>query len=150
MKKIIALSTILFFTLASYAQIKDPVVWTYSAEKKGDKTYDIKFVAKFSSPWHLYSQSTPAGGPVPTSITFKTNPLLTKNGSIKEIGKMMKYHDQNFGVDVKYYSDQVVFVQTVTLKSNVKTNIAGTVEFMVCDDHQCLPPKKVPFDIKIQ
>lgn len=150
MKKLFALSTILFFTLASYAQIKDPVVWTYSAEKKADKTYDIKIVAKFANPWHLYSQSTPAGGPVPTSITFKTNPLISKDGSVKEVGNMKKYKDPNFGVDVKYYSDQVVFVQTVKLKSNVKTNITGTIEFMVCDDHQCLPPKKVPFDIKIQ
>lgn len=150
MKKLILFSTVLFFAIASYAQIKDPVVWTYSAEKKGDKTYDLKFVAKFPNPWHLYSQSTPAGGPVPTNITFKTNPLVTRDGSIKEIGKLKKYHDPNFGVDVKYYSDQVVFVQTVKLKSNVKTNVSGTVEFMVCDDSQCLPPKKVPFNIQIQ
>ena len=150
MKKLFAFSFVLFFTVSSYAQIKDPVIWTYSAEKKGEKTYDIKIVAKFANPWHLYSQSTPAGGPVPTSISFKTNPLVTTDGDIKEIGKLKKYHDTNFGVDVKYYSDQVIFVQTVKLKSNVKTNISGTVEFMVCDDHQCLPPKKVPFDIKIQ
>ncbi len=140
----------LFFAMPSFAQVKDPVKWTFTAEKKGDKVYDVKFIAKFPNPWHLYSQSTPAGGPIPTNIVFKKNPLVTTSGAVKEVGKMKKYHDPNFGVDVKYYSDQVVFVQTVNLKTNVKTNVTGTIEFMVCDDSQCLPPKKVPFDIKLQ
>jgi len=35
----------------------------------------------------------------------------------------------------------------VKLKANVKTNLSGKVEFMVCDEKQCLPPSDV--DIKV-
>ena len=58
--------------------------------------------------------------------------------------------DNVFGIDVKYFNDRVEFIQTVKLKGNVKTNIGGTVEYMVCDDSQCLPPTKKTFDIKLQ
>jgi thiol:disulfide interchange protein DsbD len=43
----------------------------------------------------------------------------------------------------------VDFVQTVQVKSAVKTNFAGTVEFMVCNDHECLPPTDVPFTVSL-
>jgi thiol:disulfide interchange protein DsbD len=41
----------------------------------------------------------------------------------------------------------VDFVQQIKLKGNAKTNLAGKVEFMVCNDKQCLPPAEV--DIKV-
>jgi len=59
-------------------------------------------------------------------------------------------HDQYFNVDVKYFNNKVDFVQTVTLKADAKTSVSGTVEYMVCNDEECLPPKKVPFDLKLQ
>jgi thiol:disulfide interchange protein DsbD len=74
-------------------------------------------------------------------------------GKAKEIGKLEKTLDKNFsakGVEVLFFGDQVQFVQNITLKGAVKTNISGSVEYMVCDDSQCLPPTKKSFDIKIQ
>ncbi|TSA66050.1 MAG: hypothetical protein D4R41_00075, partial [Sediminibacterium sp.] len=51
--------------------------------------------------------------------------------------------------NVLYYADQVQFVQTITVKGNIKTNISGSVNYMVCDDSQCLPPTTKSFDIKL-
>ncbi len=140
----------ILFTAGAMAQIQDPVQWTYSARKKADKVYELVITAKMARPWHVYSQFTPEGGPVPTKLSFKNNPLATLDGKVKELGKLKVEHDQSFGVDVKSFYDQVEFVQTVKLKGNVKTNISGTVEYMVCDDHQCLPPTTKSFDIKLQ
>ncbi|HTN39419.1 MAG TPA: protein-disulfide reductase DsbD domain-containing protein, partial [Arachidicoccus sp.] len=67
-----------------------------------------------------------------------------------EKGKLQTTHDKNFGVDVKYYSNKVVFTQLVKVKGNVKTNLTGKVNFMVCDDHECLPPSNAPFSVKLQ
>jgi len=150
MKRIILLLSLFFITVAGIAQLKDPVQWNFIAAKKSDKVYDVTFTAAITKPWHIYSQTTPAGGPVPTKIVFKTNPLITVSGKAKENGSLKNVHDQYFGVDVKYFDNKVEFVQTVNLKSNVKTNIAGTIEYMVCNDEECLPPKKVPFDLKLQ
>ncbi|MES2003194.1 MAG: protein-disulfide reductase DsbD domain-containing protein [Bacteroidota bacterium] len=133
-----------------FAQKQNPVSWSYEAKKKSADTYEIVLTANVESPWHIYSQNTGKGGPIPTSITFKPNPLVTKNGVVKEMGKLEKTFDKNFNTNVLYYSDKVEFVQTVKVKGGLKTNISGTVEYMVCDESQCLPPVKKSFDLKLQ
>jgi len=150
MKKIYLLLTLFCITATAFSQIKDPVQWSYTAAKKSDKLYELTFTATIEKPWHIYSQTTPKGGPVPTKFVYKTNPLVTVTGIPKEAGSLKSVHDEYFDVDVKYYDNKVVFTHTINLKNPVKTNISGTVEYMVCNDSQCLPPKKVPFDLKLQ
>ncbi len=134
----------------AFGQLENPVQWTFAATKKADKAYEVVITATLAKPWHIYSQTTPDGGPAPTKIVFKANPLFVKDGAVKETGSLQTIHDQNFGVDVKYYSDKVVFTQLVKLKAGVKTHATGDVEYMVCNDSKCLPPKKLPFDILLQ
>jgi cytochrome c biogenesis DsbD-like protein len=86
---------------------------------------------------------------LPTSITYVKNPLIVVVGTTKEEGKLEKKHEDVFDLDVKYYNNQVSFVQTVKLVKNVKTNISGEIRFMVCTDRQCLPPTEVPFSINL-
>ena len=150
MKRILASFIVMFIVNAAHAQLQDPVKWNYSAKKKSDKEYLVTIDAILTSAWHIYSINTPANGPVPTSINFKKNPLVIVDGDVKEDGKLKTDHDAVFGVDVKYYSDKVEYTQTVKLKSAVKTNLSGTIKYMVCNDKMCLPPKTIPFDIQLQ
>lgn len=150
MKRILILGVLSFISAAIFAQIQNPVTWTYSADKKSEKVYQITITATLPRPWHIYSQTTPKGGPIPTRITFNKNPLLVLSGQAKEVGSLKVDHDPNFGIDVKYFYDKVEFVQLVTLKAALKTNLSGSIEYMVCNDSQCLPPTRKSFDIKIQ
>src|SRR5207302_11289051 len=102
----------------------------FSAKKITDKTYEIHLTATIEPGWHVYSQTTPEGGPVKTTIDFTKNPLVTFQADLKEIGKMDEHFEELFGVQVKQFSDKIDFVQKVVLKVNVKTSINGTVEFM--------------------
>lgn len=131
------------------AQIKDPVSWTFEAKKKSADTYEVVLSATIQGKWHIYSQKTGKGGPIPTKVSFKANPLLSMSGEVKEIGKIEKVYDEIFQTDVLYLSNKVQYVQTVKLKGKAKTNITGTIDYMVCDDSQCLPPSKKTFDIKL-
>ena len=140
---------VLGLALALNAQPQSPVNWTATAAKSADGIYAITLTASVPAPWHIYSQSTPDGGPVPTSISFNKNPLITIAGKAKEKGDLKTTHDKNFGVDVKYYSGKVQFVQLVRVKAGVKTNITGTVNFMVCNDQECLPPSSWDFSVKL-
>ncbi len=149
MKKIIVVLLSFMFVCNAFSQTKNPVSFTYEAVKKNATTYEIVITANLEKPWHLYSQNTDAGGPVPTKITFKPNPLLKLKGKPAEKGKLVKEKDKNFGVNVMYYGNKVQFVQTVTIKANTKTSISGTIDYMVCDDEKCLPPKKVSFEVKL-
>lgn len=132
------------------AQVKNPVKWTYSAQKLSTGKYELHMTAIVEKGWHIYSQNTPDGGPVPTAFAFTKNPLVTLSGPVKETGKLETHFEKLFDVEVKQYSDKVDFVQTVTVKGNVKTNVAGKVEYMLCNDKECLPPKEVNFSIALQ
>jgi thiol:disulfide interchange protein DsbD len=150
MKKIIPIAFLLLFSNILFAQIQNPVEWTATAQKISDNVYEVHLTANIDKGWHIYSQTTPEGGPIPTSLTFTKNPLLTVEGKAKEVGKMEKHHEPLFGVDVKQFSNNVDFVQLVKLKAPVKTSVDVAVEFMVCNDKQCLPPSTKKFSVALK
>lgn len=147
MKKIILFSTALLTGALAMAQSSKEVSWAYSAKKIADKTYEIHMTATIDGNYHLYAQDAGGEGPIPTAFTFTKSPLLDLDGQPKEKGQLIKKFESAWNHDVKYYEKTVDFVQKVKLKSNVKTSLAGKVEFMVCNDHECLPPATV--DIKV-
>lgn len=150
MKKIATAGLLLLFSNILFAQIQNPVSWSATSKKIADKTYEINLTANIDNGWHIYSQTTPEGGPIPTSITFTKNPLLTLEGNAKEVGKMEKHIEPLFGnIDVKQFSNKVEFVQKVKLKAPVKTSVNVAVEFMVCNDKQCLPPSTRKFTVAL-
>ncbi len=148
MQKFLMLSLFILLGLSTFAQ-QNPVKWNYSAKKIGDKTYEIHITAALQDGWHTYSENTPEGGPLPTTINFTKNPLLIMVGKTKEDGKIQQKYEEVFGVDVKYFSNRVDFVQVVKLKLDVKTSVNGTVEYMVCTDKECLSPTKASFDVAL-
>jgi thiol:disulfide interchange protein DsbD len=150
MKKMLMVLTGLFLTVFCFGQEQDPVTWNFTAKKVNATTYELRLSAKLEYGWHTYSQSTPAGGPVATEITFTKNPLVTLSGAVKETGKLEQHFEPLFGVDVKQYSNKVDFVQTITVKKGVKTAVKGSVEYMACNDHECLPPVNKSFTISLK
>lgn len=140
------MSILSFLTIGAFAQ---SVSWKSSAVKKGAGVYQVTIVATVPSPYHIYSQNMKGDGPVPTTFTFTKNPLVTLTGKTQEIGKLQSVHDKNFDMDVKYYAGTVTFTQLVKVKGNVHTNLSGNVEYMICNDHECLPPTKQSFSVKL-
>ena len=132
------------------AQIQQPVKWSYKLKKLNASTYEMHITATIAKGWHIYSQTTPDGGPVATTIIFSKNPLLTLVDTPKEVGKLEQRHEELFGVDVKQFSSSVNFIQTIKVKAAVKTAVTGTVEFMVCNERECLPPTTNKFSLPIQ
>jgi len=129
----------------------NPVSWTFTSRKIADKTFEIHLTATMQSGWHLFSQVQPEDAvAIPTGFRINSNPLVTLDGKIKEIGKMEKFHDAKLDISANQYANKVDFVQLVKLKSNVKTSITGSVEYQTCDDQKCLPPKTVTFSIPVK
>jgi|SRR5215203_3414232 len=150
MKKFLMLGLCLILVSALLAQVQNPVKWTYASKKVNETTYSVLITATLEPGWHLYSQTTPEGGPVPTAFAFAKNPLLTLEGAPKEVGRLEQKHEPLFGVDVKQFSHAVVFQQSVKVKGRAKTALAGTVEFMACNDAMCLPPSTQKFSIALK
>ncbi len=148
MKQIVLFFTLLMGTAVVQAQVENPVKWSYSAKKISDKQYELHITATLDPKWHIYAQDA-GEGPEPTTIRFSANPLVKIDGKVKEAGKLEKTYDPNFKSTLKYYSNTVDFVQKVKLKSSAATVVKGTITYMVCNDHKCLPPKEIPFSIKV-
>ena len=150
MKKIIVFGLCLLLLNRADAQVKSPVRWAFTTTKLDGSTYQVHLTATIEKGWHLYSQTTPDGGPVATSLVFTRNPLIEISGPAKEVGALEQKHEELFGVDVKQFSNRVDFVQTVRLKGKAKTAVNGTVEFMTCNDHECMPPQKQKFSVALK
>ena len=145
MKKLLFTLFILLTITASNAQILNPVTFNYSVVKKGSNLYEVHVKAMIEPKWHIYSVKNPDGGAQATEIKFDGATVV---GSVKENGKLKTMFEKEFGVNQKYFENNVDFVHTVKLKPGNK-KISGTINYMVCNDRQCLPPKEVEFKIKM-
>ncbi len=148
MKYLIGFFVILLSTINAFSQ--GPVSLSYRAQKLANNTYELHITASIQDGWHLYSQFSDDKGGVPASIHFTKNPLVIFEGKVKEEGKLKSNFEELFGVTVKYFEDKVDFVQVIKLKGKLKTNIAGTISYMVCNDKECMPPTTKKFSILIQ
>ncbi len=145
----ICISLLLLIIQYAFGQ-NEPGVWTFSAKKISAKEYEVHYSIKVQSPWHVYSQFTEDGGPLPTQFTLSKNPLLIIKSMPAEIGVLKTKYEEVFDVGVKYFEGNVDFVQRVEIKSNAKTVLKGNVEYMLCNESQCLPPAKQAFSIALQ
>lgn len=141
---------LLLLTCTAHAQFISPVKWKYEVRNAAPNLYDVYLTAHIEAPWHIYSQFLAEGGPIPTQIVFGKNPLLTITGKAKEIGKAVKEHEEVFKMDVTYFPRQVSFVQRVKKAGNIKTNLSGTITYMICKEGECLPVTKQDFNLRIE
>ena len=149
MKKLIILSACVVAMLNLAAQ-KQPVKWSYTANKVSDKVYEVHIHATIDEGWHIYAQQQPEDAIAqPTKFKFSNNPLVMLNGKVKELGKLEKQEISSLGIIQNQYSREVDFVQEVQLRSPVKTAVSGVFVFQVCTDEQCLLPKEMPFSIAL-
>lgn len=148
MKKLfIAAIALLALPVLVSAQILNPVHWNYSAKSMGNGQYILHLTANVDAGWHIYAQDA-GEGPVPTSFKFDKNGGTNFMGKVREVGKLHKEFDKNFDSELKFYENKVDFVQYVKVKPGTKS-VKGTVEYMVCNDHECLPPKDIDFNIHL-
>jgi DsbC/DsbD-like thiol-disulfide interchange protein len=150
MKKILMLALILglFITKKAGAQILTPVKWSYGAKETSPTEAVVFLKATIDEGWHVYSQLIKEGGPIKTTFTF--NPaadylLIGKTLEPKPITRMEKVFDMEVG----FFENTVVFQQKIKLKKGQAT-IKGKLEYMTCNDKQCLPPATEEFSMPVK
>ncbi|MDT0559607.1 protein-disulfide reductase DsbD family protein [Ichthyenterobacterium sp. W332] len=119
--------------------ILEPVTWTSTVKKLSNNEYQAEFYATIDESWHLYSQEE-ADGPPSTEFVFT-------NADIKLIGKTSEpkvspVFDKVFKVDVKYFSNEALFIQKFET-TNKDAVFEAEVYYMTCDDKQCVKGDKV-------
>jgi thiol:disulfide interchange protein DsbD len=80
MKKLLfTLIAFLVFT-NGFSQILDPVKWKSKTEKISETEFNLILEGKIDAGWHLYSQFTPDGGPIPLGIQYEEKTLCPHDG----------------------------------------------------------------------
>ena len=150
MKKILTLLALLLSVFGS-AQIQNPITWTYSQKQLSDSTTELLFTATLEDGWHLYSQKTPDGGPLPTEFSFLSDKSYKLIGKVKE-PKVKVVFEEVFGVDVHFFEEHIVtFKQTVLNYSNQELVVKGTINGMTCKDEVgCIPMDEQVFSFKLK
>jgi thiol:disulfide interchange protein DsbD len=151
MKKLLFTASLFFaFINIVTAQILNPIKWETSIEKVSDTEFDLVTTATIDKGWHLYSQSIPEDGPVPTTFSFANteNNFRLVDKPVEDKGH--EEFDKVFDMKIKYFENKATFKQRIELLTDKKINIAATVEFMVCDDTQCLPPTEEDLSFTVQ
>lgn len=150
MKKALLSLLIGLISFSGFSQIQNPVKWFYSVENNGTENATLVIKAKIDKGWHLYSQFIGEGGPVPTTIKFKVGKEYSLVGKTEETPKPHSIYEELFGMKVAFFENSATFKQKIKVSSTKDFKVTGTLEFMVCDDKQCLPPEEIEisFDVK--
>jgi thiol:disulfide interchange protein DsbD len=132
-----AILFLLFFIFAfakGNAQILEPVKWTAKIEKKSGSNAILIFDGTIEKDWHMYSQFTPDGGPLPLEIVFK-NQKGNYNlvGKAKE-GKTRTAFNDVFGVNETFFEGKAHIEQEIIITNpNLKT-VDVDFDFQVCKE----------------
>ena len=137
---------LLLAAAGGFAEKLDPAKWTLglqpAAAVPGAKVL-ARFQAKIEPGWHLYSLTTPAGGPIPTTVRLADNAAVAHFRVFEPPPK--RAFDPNFNLDTETYEDAPVFLIEIETKKDAApgaSEIAAEVRYQMCDPRRCLPPVK--------
>jgi DsbC/DsbD-like thiol-disulfide interchange protein len=121
----------------SYGQ-RPPATWSYTLDRVNAQQWMLTMRVMLAPGWHIYSQHMGEGGPIPTRITVNPNYDYSLIGTAEEKGKAFYFYDSLYEMNITWYSGEVSFLQRISMNRLIP-EIRGTVEYMVCNNSQCLP-----------
>ena len=145
MKKVLSFMLLLMIAWAAEAQILTPVKWEIKLEDSDSSVKTLLFSAKLDNGWHLYDMNLPEGGPISTSFNYETLKGAKTIGSPIPSKKATTVYDEQFEMNLSWYAHEVSFTQKLEITNPKAFKVEGYVEFMACNDENCLPPDKESF-----
>jgi thiol:disulfide interchange protein DsbD len=127
-----------------YAINLNPVEWSLRAEDEKvppGSTIVLRLHAVIADGYHLYSFTTPAGGPIKTTASFHANPDI-RNLRVYQ-PRPDRHQDPTLNVPVETFQSGVDFLISGELPKNAAPGnaiVTGSVRYQACSDQICLPP----------
>jgi thiol:disulfide interchange protein len=127
-----------------YATRLNPVSWSLQADQHKvapGSTVLVRLHAQIADGYHLYSFTTPGGGPIKTTASLQSGPAI-KDFRVYQ-PKPERYRDPNLDVPVETFKGGVDFLLSAKLADNASTGdkiVTASVRYQACSDQICLPP----------
>jgi thiol:disulfide interchange protein len=136
-----------FFASACFGQRFDPVQWSLRSDVQRVRPGDpiaLQLIATIQPGWHLYSLTTPAGGPIPTTAVIEGGTL--QSAALYQPAPERRF-DPSFNLDTEIFSGQVILLVSGTVPIHAEgaegaQDVTAGVRYQACSDRLCLPPKK--------
>ncbi len=135
---------LLLMPLSLWAQMVEPVHVKSQLVKVSPTEADIVFDATIDNGWHVYSTDLGDDGPISATFNVVQTTGVTPVGKLTAKGKEIKKFDNMFGMELRYFEEEVTFVQRVRFVQP-DYSIECYVEYGACDDASCLPPSQATF-----
>jgi len=128
--------------------ILDPVSWSVASKDLGNGNYEIALTGVCEEGWHYYATKLENNeGPLPSWFQFKNEGVYETVGELNE-PKPHKAYDPNFAMELLFH-DNATFTQRIKLSGD-DSQAEGIINYMVCNDEKCLPPKDVFWKIDVK
>ena len=151
-QRLTSLALALFIAITSFlpatAALPSNVSWTTEIEITSDTEGIIRWIADIKEGWHIYGLAMPEGSAPPTSFDITPVDGLTLIGDVEASVEIENHYDDIMKLNIPWVSGSVTFSRKFRLDNGVKAiTIAGTINYMACNDVSCTPPTHVDFSI---
>jgi thiol:disulfide interchange protein len=146
MKRLALTIALGWLATAAFGQRLDPVPWTLSPEVQrapAGSTVPLHLKATLQPNWHLYSLTTPEGGPIQTTAGLTRVPAIASVGFFQP--PPVRKFDPNFKIDTETFEKDVDFPIVAELAKDAPAGpaaVAAQVRYQACNERQCLPPRR--------
>ena len=126
----------------------------FTAGAKAD-TAQLNVTAKIAQGWHIYSLTTPPGGPKASTVKLDKSDVFALAGEIKPDNDPKRKQEDAFKSVpyVEYHTTQVVWSVPLKLAAgtDLKTlKVTGSVGYQACDKDSCQIPTTAKFTAALQ
>ena len=142
-KRMSALFSLLCMVVVAMAQIHEPIQCETSWKMVNDNVAELRIAAKIDAGWHVYSTEL-EDGPTAAMIEVETLDGARLDGKLGFEGNEISKYDDMFGMDVRYFENEVTFVQRFVIEKE-NSKVQGYFQYGACNDENCLPPTNVEF-----
>jgi thiol:disulfide interchange protein DsbD len=132
---------------ALQAQKQDPIQWVLeplAPRAAPGSLAALKLTARLEPGWHLYSLTTPSGGPIPTSVRMADSASVSSVRIYQP--KPAVKPDPNFGVNTETYEGEqiILYLQAELAKDAASGPLEFTAQmrYQACTEKICLPPRR--------
>ena len=138
-----ALLSLLCVAVMTFAQIHEPIKCETSWKMVGDNVAELRITAKIDAGWHVYSTEL-EGGPTAAMLEAETLDGARLDGKLTFEGEEIEKYDDMFGMDVRYFENEVTFIQRFIIEKE-NSKVQGYFQYGACNDENCLPPTNVEY-----
>ena len=129
------------------AQITNAVSWTANHKLTSKNEGVITFTAKIAPSYLMYSMDIIEDGPTPLSFTWDKLQGVKLKGKPTPNVAAHKQHDDVYGQALSWWTGSVTLTQAFVV-TEPNYFIDCSVEFMACNDKNCLAPTNESFQFK--